>query len=334
MKPAVQNEAPRRPNQPIQLPTSQIPSRSVFDFPVSVNPFQSLQELPPAMSTNPSEIQNRLIDPRKTRLARQQAARGSTRQGTLAYLSNEGIFHTVSPVQDVQGILINGDIDQPVSFGICPQFFPDSIFVSPSDILNVQFDGNVQNLLGTGAIFDDTMYSTDVNDVACTNETCNKRISYAGPERSAGRPGHTPTRRKLACEKHIEDRVAGQDWSAGRPGIRPFGSSTAECPSSLTACLGPYGTAYRQLHHTGPNTHEGKCIASSTVGRPQHQSTIQTTASSSKRSPATEDRASPATGALHPRRPLCSCGGTNEDVHVWTSIVSRWLNIVHGEPSK
>ena len=42
--------------------------------------------------------------------------------------------------------------------------------------------------------------------------------------------GHMPTRRKLACEENIEDRVAGQNWLAGRPGIRPFGASTAACP--------------------------------------------------------------------------------------------------------
>ena len=53
-------------------------------------------------------------------------------------------------------------------------------------------------------------------------ENCNKRISDAGPERSAGRPGHTPIRRDLACGKTIEDSCAGQDWSAGRPGNRPL----------------------------------------------------------------------------------------------------------------
>ena len=92
--------------------------------------------------------------------------------------------------------------------------------------------GPVQNLLGTGAIVDDALYYYDVNDVACMDGNCNKRISVAGLERSAGRPGHTPTRRILACGETIEDSCAGQDWSAGRPGNRPFGARTAACPSS------------------------------------------------------------------------------------------------------
>ena len=119
-----------------------------------------------------------------------------------------------------------------------------------------QSGGIVSNLLESGVVDDDALYSSNVNDVACTDDPCNKRISYAGPEWSAGRPGHTPTRRRLACEKTIEDSCAGQDWSAGRPGNRPFGASSAACPSSITACLGPYGTASRQPHHTGPNTRE------------------------------------------------------------------------------
>ena len=64
-------------------------------------------------------------------------------------------------------------------------------------------------MLGTSASFDDALYRLGVKDVACTLQNCNKRISDAGPERSAGRPGHTPTSRELICEKNIEDRVAG-----------------------------------------------------------------------------------------------------------------------------
>ena len=103
-----------------------------------------------------------------------------------------------------------------------------------------------------GADVDDALYEHDVYDVACTDRICNKRISDAGPERSAGRPGHTPSRRELACEKTIEDSCAGQDWSAGRPGNRPFGASFAACPSLITACLGPYGTASRTAASHGP----------------------------------------------------------------------------------
>ena len=59
-----------------------------------------------------------------------------------------------------------------------------------------------------------------------------KGLAMRGRKWSAGRPGHTPTRRTFACEKLVEDRCAGQDWSVGRPGTRPFGASTAAC-----ACL-------------------------------------------------------------------------------------------------
>ena len=77
MKPAVQSDAQRRPKQPSQCPNLQIPSSSVYGFPVSVNPFRSLEESQPAVSTNPSQIEDRLVDPRTTGLARQRAARGT-----------------------------------------------------------------------------------------------------------------------------------------------------------------------------------------------------------------------------------------------------------------
>ena len=334
MKLVSKSDAQRRPKQPSQPPRTEIPSKLVYGFPVSHNQFQLLQDSQPAVSTSPNQIQDRFVNPRTTTLARLQVARRDAEQGTLETLSSEGIFDTVPLVQDVQGTLTSGGIDQPVASASRPQFFLDSLTVSPSDILNVQSGGNVYYLLETGAMSDDAMYSNDVNDVACTNEPCNKRISVAGLERSAGRPGHTPTRHELACGKHIEDRVAGQDWSAGRPGIRPFGTSTAACPSSLTACLGPYGTAHGQPHHTGPNTREERCTTSSTTRRSRHQSTIQPTTSSSRRSPAAEDRASPAMVALHLRRPPYFCGDADDDVHVWTSIVSRWLSAIQGEPSR
>ena len=110
----------------------------------------------------------------------------------------------------------------------------------------------------------------------------------------------------------------------GRPGIRPFGASSAACPSPNTACLGPYGTAYRQPHHTGPNTREETFTESSATGRPRDQdNTSQLRASSSQRFPAAEDRTLPAMVALHLHRPPYFSGGSNDDVHVWTSIVSR-----------
>ena len=82
-------------------------------------------------------------------------------------------------MQDVQGTLTSGGIDQPIAFGIRPQFFLNSLYVSPSDILNSQSDGLVQNLLEFGAN-DDAMYYNDINKVDCTIDTCNKRISCAG----------------------------------------------------------------------------------------------------------------------------------------------------------
>ena len=158
-----------------------------------------------------------------------------------------------------------------------------------------------------------------------------KRISYAGPEWSAGRPGHTPTRRSLACGKFVEDSYAGQEWSAGRPGNRPFGASTAACLSPHTACIGPSGTASTQLHYTGPNTREETLWASPSM-RDLRQSTSQQTTASPSRRNAAEDRASPAKVALQPRRPPYFHGGLDEDVHTWTSIVTRWFDAIQGEP--
>ena len=170
------------------------------------------------------------------------------------------------------------------------------------------------------------------NDVACMDfQNCNKRISYAGPEWSAGRPGHTPIRRDLACGNIIEDSCAGPDWSAGRPDLMSFGASTAPCLSSQTACLGPYGAAYRQPHYTGPNPREETSPASSSQRDILPSTSQQTTASPSRRN-AAEDRASPATVALQPRRPPYFHGGLDEDVHTWTSIITRWLGTIQGEP--
>ena len=131
--------------------------------------------------------------------------------------------------------------------------------------------------------------------------------------------------------------MRGRIGSAGRPGIRPFGASSAACPSPITACLGPYGTAYVQPHYTGPNTHEETSVhwhhRLQDYPDVKIQAPSQLNASSSGR-PAAEDRASPATVALHLRRPPYFYGGLDEDVYVWTSIVSRWFNTIQGEPSR
>ena len=106
--------------------------------------------------------------------------------------------------------MTSGDCDQHVSSRIRHSFFPSSLSISPSDILDLQFDGNVQNLLETG-VSDDALYISNVRDVACTILKCNKRISVVGQERSVGRPGN-----------------------------RPIGARDTTCNPEM--CLGPYAT--------------------------------------------------------------------------------------------
>ena len=62
-----------------------------------------------------------------------------------------------------------------------PTFFHDSLSVLPTDILSAQSVGNQNFELGTGDLTD-AMYYSNVNEVACTKEICNKRISYAGQD--------------------------------------------------------------------------------------------------------------------------------------------------------
>ena len=69
--------------------------------------------------------------------------------------------------------------------------------------MTLQIGEPVYYSLGNGVNVDGETLYDDFN--------CNKRISNAGPEWSAGRPGHTPTRRIFACEKLVEDSYAGQD---------------------------------------------------------------------------------------------------------------------------
>ena len=112
---------------------------------------------------------------------------------------------------------------EPVSSGHHPIFFPHSLFAYPSDILELQSSANVQYKLETGA--DDALYINDLNEVACTIEKCNKRISNAG-----------------------------QEWSAGRPGNRPIGARNAARNSDTY--LGPSATRDCTQPHTGHNTCE------------------------------------------------------------------------------
>ena len=131
---------------------------------------------------------------------------------------------------------------EPVASRIRSQFFPHSLSVSPPDILESQSGGVVQNLLEPGVVSDDALYISDVNDVACTDGTCNKRISYAGQERSAGRPGNRPT------------------------GARDAARNTE-------TCLGPYATRTVQPH-TGSNTREYQASSRRLPRKEDQSSTI------------------------------------------------------------
>ena len=202
---------------------------------MSRNQFKVLQTNQFAETQCQEQADVGLVDPRTTRHLRRAAHRTENR-GSQADVDKSA---TVATHGNTQGTFYSGNVVNPVVSGNDSQFFVcDSFSVSPAEVLNQQSVGHVHYSLGDGAIVDsETLYD---------DSKCNKRISNAGPEWSAGRPGHTPTRRTLACGNIIEDSYAGQDWSAGRPGNRPFGATTAACLSPQTACIGPYGTALRQ----------------------------------------------------------------------------------------
>ena len=198
--------------------------------------------------------------------------------------------------------MTTGVIEEPISSRNKPAFFTHSLSVSPTSILESQSVGKLNFELETGDLHD-AFYISNVNEVACTNEICNKRISNEG-----------------------------QQWSAGRLGNRPTGARDAACNSQT--CLGPYAAhELVQLTPTGHNTHEENEASSRRPQREEQDNTNQPAASSSRR-PAAKDRMLPATAALQLRRPPYFIGGADEDVHVWTSIISRWLDAVQGEPSR
>ena len=195
MESTCEKTAQKSPHSFNRRPSGGNPVSAVFGFPVSENQFKVLQT---AGSQSQTQREEGLVDPRSTRLSR-LAARRAEDQGTL---TDGGVLATVTLIGDARGTLdMDASVD-PVVSETCSQFFAHYFSACPSDILNSQSVGPVQNLLGTGVIVDDALYTMDVNDVACMDSICNKRISCAGPERSAGRPGHTPTRHILACKKH------------------------------------------------------------------------------------------------------------------------------------
>ena len=302
MKPASEGTVPKEPPQSNDSPTTEIPLCTIFGFPVSTNQFNELQESETAVSTSQRQVQERRNYPNKTRLTRLQAARRTDEQEMM---TNEGNTLSLKQINDEQEILENEGNGQPVSSDIRQLILPDSLSVSPTDILTSQSVGNVHYLLGTGANMNDALYDCDLYDVACMENNCNKRINVAGPERSAGRPGHMPK-----------------------------GARSAACLSSYTACIGPYGTASRQLHHTSHNTREEThTMTSSTELHQQEGQSINPQRVSYARSNAVEDHALPAKVVMQPCKPPYFYGEIDDEVHVWTSIVNSWLNAVQGEPS-
>ena len=318
--------APVGPQSTQNRPSSVLPSSEVFGFPVAVNQYSAFNEQP-AVESN-SQVQGieteTLVNPRTTRLQRFQAARQAATRGSQ---QNEGILNWFQPA--------NSDVQEIVDCGIRPVTSETPYSFNSLSVQNFELES------GNFVDATDAVYSNSVRDVECMDGHCNKRISTAGPEWSAGRPGHTPTRRDFACVSQLEDSRAGQEWSAGRPGLRPFGARLPACTPSAPACIGPYGTAAQTVpHRTDPNVRTTSTASASTPSRlPQHEgqdyqlNTVYT-ASSSPRNAAAEDRASPAMVALQPRRPPYYSGGLDEDVYTWTSIVDRWLGTVKGEPSR
>ena len=208
----------------------------VFGFPLAVNQYSTLEANHTAeIQSSEQEEDVGLVDPRTTRILR-RAAMSTAEEGSLADVA---LTATVSsPLRIAQGNVYSGTVVNPVASEIGSQnFVQHSFSACPPDILQ-QSGGHVSYVLGHGAAS-----VRDGENSLYDSFKCNKRISCAGPEWSAGRPGHMPTRRILECDELIEDSRAGQDWSAGRPGLTPFGARTAICLSPQTAYIGPYCAA-------------------------------------------------------------------------------------------
>ena len=176
-------------NRPCTVEDSRLPAEQpqVLGFPVSQNQYQLLSSI--EVQESEFSPEQKLEDPRKTRAQRLQASSGVERQEFLQ--RNDAVYYSPPIVENE------------------PTFF-NSLSVSSSDILRVQSGDNVQNSLEIGVV-DDALYGMDVKEVACTTDICNKRIS-----------------------------VAGQEWLAGRPGNRPIGAR--EAARNTETCLGPYAT--------------------------------------------------------------------------------------------
>ena len=193
MKPAsdpVVREGPQAMNR--QFQSERTPVRTVYGFPVAANQYAELQSVELQC---PSPREAGLVDPRTTRHLRQATVRAGNREE----IETGGYSLAVHVENPAQEIFDRDTCVEPVAVGNSSHFIPYSLSASSPDIL-LQSGEPVHYMLGsgTGAVnFDgDAMYDEYVKDVACMDfQKCNKRISYAGPEWSAGRPGHTPIRR-------------------------------------------------------------------------------------------------------------------------------------------
>ena len=79
-----------------------------------------------------------------------------------------------------QEVLFAGEVPNCTPLNTEPTFFKHSLSVSPTQVLDAQSNGNFE--LGTGKSIN-AWYNSDVNEMNCIKESCNKRISDARLER-------------------------------------------------------------------------------------------------------------------------------------------------------
>ena len=154
------------PNKPCIVEYSILPVEqpNILGFPVSQNQFQILSE----NEVQESELsqEQSLEDPRKTRA---QTLQTSSRTERREFMQEDDVVLHVP--------LVVGNNENTSTF-------IDSFSVySPVEILYSYSAGNFELEIGD---FSDAVYKNSINDVTCTKDHYNKRISDAGPERSVG----------------------------------------------------------------------------------------------------------------------------------------------------
>ena len=174
----------KRPHSSSRRDSGGDTDQTVFGFPVVYNQFNELQNNQPAEFQRSTQEDVGLVDPRTTRPQRLAAASRTEDTGTK---TSEDLTTTVLLDRTAQEIFDSNNVE-PVAVGNSSSFFPYSFPAWSPDILSMQSGDDVHYMLGTDAgvkvnVGGETLYS---------EFNCNKRISWAGPERSAGRPGHTP----------------------------------------------------------------------------------------------------------------------------------------------